>query len=187
MRTISSTTRENAEGAIGTSFTHVRPGTLGGHEWNGGAYSPQLGALFVLATDWCAQMRQAERPPDPQPEKKRGQFFGGELQFDPWSKAQGWLTAFDAATGMRRWRYQSSKPMIGGVAVTGGGVVFTGEMTRRPRQAARRRRLRLRRRLQHVRAGDRRRKSGHHGLRAEIVTAGSRTGLRHARPAPNAN
>ncbi len=123
------TTRENATGPLGTSFTHVCPGLLGGHEWNGAAYNPQLGTLFVPATDWCNQIRPAAQPPDPQAEKKRGQFFGGEFQFDPWAKAQGWLTAFDAATGTPRWRYQSGKPMIGGVAVTGGDVVFAGELT----------------------------------------------------------
>jgi glucose dehydrogenase len=123
------TTRENAEGLLGMSFTHVCPGLLGGHEWNGAAYSPRLGALFVPATDWCNQIRPAAQPPDPQAEKKRGQYFGGEFQFDPWANARGWLTALDAATGAPRWRYHSGKPMIGGVAVTGGDVVFAGEIT----------------------------------------------------------
>jgi PQQ-dependent dehydrogenase (methanol/ethanol family) len=123
------TTRENAEGPLGASFTRVCPGLLGGHEWNGAAFSPRLGTLFVPGTDWCNQLRPAAQPPDPQAEKKRGQFFGGEFQFDPWVKARGWLTAFDAATGAPRWRYQSGKPMIGGVAVTGGDVVFAGEIT----------------------------------------------------------
>jgi alcohol dehydrogenase (cytochrome c) len=123
------TQRENAEGPLGTSFTHVCPGLLGGHEWNGAAYSPRLGTLFVPATDWCNQIRPAAQPPDPQAEKKRGQFFGGEFQFDPWANARGWLTAFDAATAAPRWRHHSSKPMIGGVAVTGGDVVFAGEIT----------------------------------------------------------
>ena len=123
------TTRETAEDPNGTTYTHVCPGLLGGHEWNGAAYSPRLGALFVPATDWCNQLRPAAQPPDPQGEQKRGQFFGGDFQFDPWASARGWLTAFDAATGATRWRYQSSKPMIGGVAVTGGDVVFAGEIT----------------------------------------------------------
>jgi len=123
------TTRENAEGSIGRSFTHVCPGLLGGHEWNGAAYSPRLSALFVPATDWCNQIRRAAQPPDPQAEKERGQFFGGDFQFDPWAEAQGWLTAFDAETGATLWRHHSSKPMIGGVAVTGGDVVLAGEIT----------------------------------------------------------
>ncbi len=123
------TTRKNAEGPLSTSFTYVCPGLLGGHEWNGGAYSPRLDALFVPATDWCNQIRPATQPPDPEPEKKRGQFFGGDFQFDPWAKARGWLTAFDAATGKQRWQYEFSKPMIGGVAVTGGDVVLASEVT----------------------------------------------------------
>jgi alcohol dehydrogenase (cytochrome c) len=41
----------------------------------------------------------------------------------------GWPTAFDAAIGKQRWQYQSDKPMIGGVAVTGGDLVFAAEIT----------------------------------------------------------
>ena len=67
--------------------------------------------------------------PTPPAEKTRGQYFGGEFQFDPWDKARGWLTAFDAATGVRRWQYQSSKPMIASVLTTGGDVVLAGEIT----------------------------------------------------------
>jgi alcohol dehydrogenase (cytochrome c) len=122
------TTRENATGPLGTSFTRVCPGLLGGHEWNGGAYSPGFNRLFMPATDWCNEIRPAKQPPDPKPEKKRGQFFGGEFQFEPWSKARGWLTAFDGATGAELWRYQSNKPLIGSVTATGGGLVFTGEL-----------------------------------------------------------
>ena len=70
----------------------------------------------------------AARPPSGE---EAGPFFGGDFQFDPWAKAQGWLTAFDAATGMQRWRHQSSKPMIGAIAVTGGDVVLASEITRR--------------------------------------------------------
>jgi alcohol dehydrogenase (cytochrome c) len=123
------TTRQNAEGPIGTSFTRTCPGILGGHEWNGAAYSPRLGALFVPATDWCNQIRTAERAPDPQAAKTGAALFmGGEFKFAPWGEAQGWLTAFDAATGSQRWRYRSAKPMIGGVAATGGDVVFAGDI-----------------------------------------------------------
>ena len=123
------TTRENAEGPLSASFTRVCPGLLGGHEWNGAANSPRLRALFVPATDWCNQVQPAVQQPNPEAEGKQGQFFGGEFQFEPWVKAHGWLAEFDAATGNPRWQYPSSKPMIGGVAVTGGDVVFVSELT----------------------------------------------------------
>ena len=55
-------------------------------------------------------------------------YFGGEPKFTPWDQASGWLTAFDAATGKEKWKYHASKPLIGGVVATAGGVVFTGEL-----------------------------------------------------------
>ena len=123
------TTRKNAEGPIGASFQQVCPGALGGHEWNGAAYSPRLNLLFVPATDWCEQLRQAEQAPDPEAVKKGTLYMGGEMQLAPWSRAKGWLTAFDAVTGKPRWRYSSAKPLIGGAMTTGGDLVFVGEIT----------------------------------------------------------
>jgi alcohol dehydrogenase (cytochrome c) len=50
------------------------------------------------------------------------------MNFDKWSQARGWLTAFDAASGKVKWRYAASKPIIGSVTATAGGVVLTGEL-----------------------------------------------------------
>jgi alcohol dehydrogenase (cytochrome c) len=124
------TTRKNAEGPVGTEFVRICPGILGGHEWNGSAYSPKLNTLFVPATDWCHEIRKADTPPDPdEPKKNPGShFFGGETNFGPWSNASGWLTAFEASTGKELWKYHAGKPMIGGVIATAGDLVFTGEL-----------------------------------------------------------
>ena len=51
------------------------------------------------------------------------------MKFDPWSQARGWLTAFDAATGKEKWKYAASKPMISGVATSGGDLLFAGELS----------------------------------------------------------
>jgi hypothetical protein len=107
----------------------ICPGLLGGHEWNGAAYSPRLQVLVVPATDWCSRIKVATARPDPAPQHKLGHYFGGEFEFEPWTDARGWLTVFDAATGKTRWRYESRHPMIGGVVVTGGDLIFAGELT----------------------------------------------------------
>jgi alcohol dehydrogenase (cytochrome c) len=59
------TTRENAEGELKPELERVCPGLLGGHEWNGGAYSPRLHALFMPATDWCNHIKPDAEAPSP--------------------------------------------------------------------------------------------------------------------------
>src|SRR5207237_10052588 len=89
-----------------------------------------LGTLFFPATDWCTEIRSSDSPPEPGQDNTKGAyFFGGDSKFAPWSEASGWLTAFDASTGKERWKYHASKPMIGGVVATAGGLVFTGELS----------------------------------------------------------
>jgi len=125
------TTRENADGKIGTNFVRICPGVLGGHEWNGSSYSPMLNALFVPATDWCTQIRSGTTAPDLEHMKKESGpfFFGGDTKYEPWANAKGWLTAFDASSGKELWKYEAGKPMIGGVVATAGDLVLTGELT----------------------------------------------------------
>lgn len=123
------TTRENAEGELKPELERVCPGLLGGHEWNGGAYSPRLHALFMPATDWCNHIKPDAEAPSPEGQNTQGQFFGGKFEFEPWDKARGWVSAFDDATGKKLWQYQSAKPVIGSVAATGGDLIFVGELT----------------------------------------------------------
>jgi alcohol dehydrogenase (cytochrome c) len=123
------TNRLNAEADVTTTPLRVCPGTLGGQEWNGSAYVVKLNLLVVPATDWCAEFKKDATPPSPEKEHTHGFFFGGETKFDPWSAARGRLTAFDASTGKEKWRYDAEKPMIAGVTVTDGDLIFTGELT----------------------------------------------------------
>jgi alcohol dehydrogenase (cytochrome c) len=123
------TNRVNVEAPVTTTPARVCPGTLGGEEWNGSAYSAKQNLLVVPATDWCAQFNKDATAPDPQKEHTRGFYFGGETKFDPWSAARGRLTAFDASSGRERWRYDAAKPLVAGVTATEGDLVFTGELT----------------------------------------------------------
>jgi alcohol dehydrogenase (cytochrome c) len=124
------TTRLNSEGPVGLEKLRICPGILGGQEWSGSAFSPALNLLLVPATDWCADVRMIDKEPETEPGNTKGPYyFGGEVVFAPWGEARGWLTAFDVSSGKERWRYHASRPMIGGVVATAGGVVFTGELT----------------------------------------------------------
>jgi alcohol dehydrogenase (cytochrome c) len=115
---------------VGLEKLRICPGILGGQEWSGSAFSPALNLLLVPATDWCADVRMIDKEPETEPGNTKGPYyFGGEVVFAPWGEARGWLTAFDASSGKERWKYHASRPMIGGVVATAGGVVFTGELT----------------------------------------------------------
>jgi alcohol dehydrogenase (cytochrome c) len=104
------TTREHTDTPlIGPDMTQsgVRPcpGLIGGIQWNGPAFNPGTGKLYVPSVDWCAISKE---PPE---------------------MSKGWLTAIDAATGKVAWRYQSQRPMVAAVTTTSAGLVFAGELT----------------------------------------------------------
>jgi alcohol dehydrogenase (cytochrome c) len=119
------TTRTDADAAPTTAGTHACPGILGGVQWNGPAYNPLTGMLYVNAVDWCGKFAKAE---ELHTTEGRG-FLGGSYTEDPVESSRGWLTAVDASTGAVRWRYQSGRPLLAAVTTTSGEVVFTGEVT----------------------------------------------------------
>jgi alcohol dehydrogenase (cytochrome c) len=117
-------TRENVDAPLGDAV-RVCPGVLGGAEWSGPAFNPVTNTIFEPANDWCSTIQKDKEPP----QFDADFYLGGLPHFDPWDKARGRLTAFDASTGKERWRYDASKPMLAGVTVTSGGLLFTGEPT----------------------------------------------------------
>jgi alcohol dehydrogenase (cytochrome c) len=117
------TTLENVDTPVSVTGTHACPGITGGVLWNGPAYNPQTGALYVGAVDWCTTFWAAQSVrfiPG-------RMYLGGTYQRDPTS--QGWITAVDAATGDVRWKYRSPMPVLGAVTTTAGNLVFAGELT----------------------------------------------------------
>jgi alcohol dehydrogenase (cytochrome c) len=119
------TTRENAEVAVGGAPIRACPGVLGGVEWNGPAYNPSTGMLYVPAVDWCSTFTAYEEVRHI-PGKL---YMGGDVDLDPPANAQGWLTAIDASSGEVRWKYRSPRPMVAAVTTTASGLLFTGELT----------------------------------------------------------
>ena len=104
------TTRQNTDKpwiAIDTTKggERVCPGAIGGVQWNGPAYNPVTGRLYVDAADFCA------------------------ITKDPTEKSTGWLTAIDTETGKVAWRYASQRPMLSAVTSTSSRLVFAGELT----------------------------------------------------------
>jgi alcohol dehydrogenase (cytochrome c) len=113
------TRRENDTGVLPPGVpTHVCPGSLGGVEWNGPAFDPANGLLYVNTVDWCVTIT-------PQTNKERNP-GGGTPAFDPPDKARGWLRAFDAADLREKWHYQADSPMLAGITPTGSGLLLTG-------------------------------------------------------------
>jgi alcohol dehydrogenase (cytochrome c) len=110
--------------------TRFCPGTQGGVEWNGAAYSPQTNALYTAAVDWCTNA-QLKRDTINLPEAGKGLGWLGnensDLQ-DPVDQAKGWLTAFDAENSAVRWKYRASHPMLAAVTPTAGGLVFAADL-----------------------------------------------------------
>ena len=109
------------------------PGTQGGTEWSGPAYSPTTNLIYTGAVDWCVTVTSASD------EKikavKVGQPWSGMDdekavfgKFDPQGRWAGWVTASDADTGARRWHFKAPAPILGGIVATSGGLVFTGDM-----------------------------------------------------------
>ena len=120
------TTIVDADKPFTTEGTHFCPGTLGGVEWNGPAYSPHDKRVYVNAIDWCSTVRLGEV------RYVRGTAFLGSGNGMGVKDAQGgtgWLTAVDPLTGKIAWRYHAPALMVAAVTPTAGGVLFTGETT----------------------------------------------------------
>jgi len=125
---VPTTTRINADAPASLTPVHVCPGTLGGTEWNGAAYSPTLNLLVIPSNDnWCSEIKKDTDPPSAEKANLgQGPYFGGPLTHPSFSDATGRLTGFDASTGKVRWSYESPTPLVAGVTLTASSLVFTG-------------------------------------------------------------
>jgi alcohol dehydrogenase (cytochrome c) len=119
------TSRTGWDAAPTVEGTHSCPGLLGGVEWNGPAYSRATHALYVATVDWCATFTKTSQPPQ---FTINAHYYGGAATPDPVSEARGWLRAVEATTGKEMWKRQWPTPLVAGITVSAGGVLFSGDM-----------------------------------------------------------
>ena len=122
------TTIENIDAPITTEGTRFCPGTQGGVNWYGPAFSPEQNAIYVNSIDWCTVVKLGG--PETLEHTPGKPFLGSSNAFGD-SDSQhktGWLTAVDADNGKVLWKYHSALPMVAAITPTAGGVVFTGDL-----------------------------------------------------------
>src|SRR5215469_738669 len=114
---------------------HFCPGSVGGAEWNGPGYDPELNLLLIGEVEWCTTVTLM--PKEKIVAVAPGQPWSGEASINPfntWGKADpvfdwaGWIYAVDADTGAWRWRVKTNYPIQSGMTPTAGGIVFFGDM-----------------------------------------------------------
>jgi alcohol dehydrogenase (cytochrome c) len=115
------TTRSNVDALPTAAGVHVCPGALG--QYNGPAFSPLSGRVFVATADRCNVLTRAEPHYVP-----GGVYFGGMFRMDPPDLQSGWIKAFDAVSGHEIWSVHRRDPVLAAVTPTGGGLLLTGDM-----------------------------------------------------------
>jgi len=125
------------------SYVNIYPGAQGGNEWSPEAYSPRTGLFYVQGTNesWEYTAHKDEtvtghlrlggvlQPITPEGPMELGEPDVGHAQENTAGAIEpsGTLSAIDVNTGKIKWQYHSDWPMLGGVLVTGGNLVFAGE------------------------------------------------------------
>ena len=124
------TKRENVAVPLSTKPVHFCPGSGGGSEWNGPAYSPDTNLIYDGTADWCTTVTVVD-PSKPASVSLGQSWTGSEDRANMFGKKDpnwsGWLTATDADTGQVKWRHHASAPVLSGITPTKGGIVFAGD------------------------------------------------------------
>jgi alcohol dehydrogenase (cytochrome c) len=124
------TKRENAQLPLSTKPVHFCPGSSGGAEWNGPAYSPDTNLIYSGAEDWCTTVVviDSKKPAS----VSLGQQWTGSGDGNLFGKKDanwgGFVNAIDADTGQVKWRFRTTAPALAGVTPTKGGLVFAGDL-----------------------------------------------------------
>jgi len=124
------TRRENVNTPLSGKPVHFCPGSSGGSEWNGTAYSPDTNFFYNGTEEWCTTV--VVKDPTKPFSVSLGQQWTGSGDGNLFGKKDpnwaGMVIATDADTGQVKWRYRSSAPVLSGITPTKGGLVFAGDL-----------------------------------------------------------
>ena len=123
--TLPVTTVVNHDKPVTAAGIHVCP--VAGVQWNGPAYSPHSGLLYVNAIDWCTLFKLGAAPRWHPPIPYTGLANGWGTN-DPMQQWHGWTNAIDPQSGKMKWRFNSPTPMYAAVTPTAGDLLFTGDL-----------------------------------------------------------
>jgi alcohol dehydrogenase (cytochrome c) len=99
------------------------PNTLGGIEYQGGAFDPATNAFYVPSQNECGRWTAQKDAV-----YIAGQFYLGGAFPKLVGPNTGQMNAIDVATGVFNWRHHFDLPNYGGALVTSSGVLFSGNL-----------------------------------------------------------
>ena len=121
-------------GPLPEKLTLTCPGLGGGSQFNGSAYQPEIGALYVGMVDWCSWYAKPKAAPAAKPgesaaEKGVGDYdYGGAVFVGFEKQPKGQITALDGESGRILWKYQTDGQMLAGLVPTKSGLLFAGDV-----------------------------------------------------------
>jgi len=116
---VPATTLAHDQEPLDSNWKWVCPGT--GAQYNGTAYDPRTGSIFVGMVDWCRYFKSAPLTGD-------NDYSGGSTTPDYRSLPEGRITALNATSGQTLWRFQNDAPVIAGLITTKSGLLFAGDV-----------------------------------------------------------
>jgi alcohol dehydrogenase (cytochrome c) len=113
------------EPPVDGTLRRVCPGSIGGAQWNGTAYHPELGILYSGMVDYCFYYSSSFYGVDPQ-------FWeppdGETVRIDFSKLPRGWITAMDGETGKVLWNLETESQVVAGLVPTRSGLLFAGDV-----------------------------------------------------------
>jgi alcohol dehydrogenase (cytochrome c) len=102
----------------------VCPSVTGAKSWNQAAWSPRQGLLYIPVHELCNELiARDDQATEGQPST------GGTWRIGPpdGGKAEGYIAAFDASTGERKWIKPVVSWIMASMLATAGDLVFSGD------------------------------------------------------------